>query len=239
MAGMASFVLETATNPGTGSFTLNGAAADRVSFASAFSSGQQVYYFADDGTQAEWGIGTLTIGSPNTLARSVILKTTAGGTAALKFSGTVNVYNEVPGEHIKTQTSVGVASANHGNATNIGSSSAIVGQFTFTALGAQAHVCVHAQVDFDSANYTAGAGETVGLTFTAGLQVNGGSSGTITSANDHATIVKGANGKVVVTMTATGLTPGVTYQVFYTAQTDSNANAKVLLSWFNSSLVQF
>jgi len=90
------FVLETSSNPGVGDFVLNGAAQDRVSFSQAFPGGGRVFYFADDGTQAEWGIGTLTVGPPATLARSTVLGNTLGNTGLLRFMAGVEVYNEVP-----------------------------------------------------------------------------------------------------------------------------------------------
>ncbi|KFL92049.1 hypothetical protein AmDm5_0490 [Acetobacter malorum] len=95
---LSNYVLETATAPGTGSFTLNGPAADRRSFEAAFSSGALVFYFADDGSSAEWGIGTLTVGTPSVLARTTVLGNTANTRAALNFPGTVEVYNEIPAE---------------------------------------------------------------------------------------------------------------------------------------------
>ncbi|MFW7268840.1 phage tail protein [Gluconacetobacter sp. Hr-1-5] len=112
MASMlADYVLETATNPGTGIITLNGAAPDRRTFAAAFPSGGSVYYFADDGTQAEWGIGTLDVSGPVTLTRTTIRGTTAGGTAPLNFAGTVDVYNEVPAEALALIGADGLARA--------------------------------------------------------------------------------------------------------------------------------
>ncbi|WP_086644315.1 hypothetical protein [Acetobacter sp. DsW_063] len=99
-AQLGNFVLETTTAPGTGTFTLNGPEADRRSFTHAFPSGGSVFYFADDGSQAEWGTGTLSPGSPATLARTKILGTTANTTAALNFGGTVEVYSEIPAERL-------------------------------------------------------------------------------------------------------------------------------------------
>ncbi|MBO1361540.1 hypothetical protein J2D73_17275 [Acetobacter sacchari] len=99
-AQLGNFVLETTTSPGTGTFTLNGPEADRRSFTQAFPSGGSVFYFADDGSQAEWGTGTLSPGSPATLARTKILGTTASTTAALNFGGTVEVYSEIPAERL-------------------------------------------------------------------------------------------------------------------------------------------
>lgn len=95
------FVLETVNAPGT-SATLNlaGASAGRQSFAQAFASGVNVFYFLDDGTQAEWGIGLFTAGSPNTIARNTVIGNTAGTTGRLNFSGSTRVYNEVPAERL-------------------------------------------------------------------------------------------------------------------------------------------
>lgn len=97
---LGNYVLETATAPGTGSFTLNGPETSRRSFSAAFPNGGSVFYFADDGSSAEWGVGTLTIGTPSTLSRTTIIGTTSGGTSALNFSGSVEVYNEIPAEYV-------------------------------------------------------------------------------------------------------------------------------------------
>lgn len=100
IGALANFVLETATAPGTGTFTLNGPETGRRSFSAAFKTGQSVFYFADDGSSAEWGLGTLTTGTPNTLSRTTVLGTTSGSAQALNFAGTVEVYNEIPAERV-------------------------------------------------------------------------------------------------------------------------------------------
>ncbi len=100
MTMLANLVLETASSPGVGDFVLNGAAADRRAFSQAFPSGGRVFYFADDGTQAEWGVGTLTIANPCTLARSRVMGNTFGGSDPVRFSGGVQVYNETPAEFL-------------------------------------------------------------------------------------------------------------------------------------------
>lgn len=98
------FIQETANAPGTtATISLAGAPAGRLAWISAatFSSGAQVYYFMDDGSQAEAGYGTVTAGSPNTLTRTTVLWTTALGDASpvrLNFAGSVKVYNEAPAE---------------------------------------------------------------------------------------------------------------------------------------------
>ncbi len=94
---LADFILETCTAPGNGStVNLAGAPPGRRTFAQAFASGVNVFYFLDDGTQAEWGWGTFTTGSPNTLSRTNVDGNTAGSQARLNFAGTTRVYNMVP-----------------------------------------------------------------------------------------------------------------------------------------------
>ncbi|WP_346002956.1 hypothetical protein [Gluconobacter sp. OJB] len=100
MTMLANFVLETASSPGVGSFVLNGAVADRRAFSQAFPSSGRIFYFADDGAQAEWGVGTLTIGNPCTLARSRVIGNTQNTTDLVRFSGGVQVYNEIPAEFL-------------------------------------------------------------------------------------------------------------------------------------------
>lgn len=90
-ATLLSAVMETAGNPGLSSFILDGAVSGCRSFTQANARDGQVYYFADNGSQAEWGIGTLNTGSPNTLARTTVLGTTAGTTVPLNFEGLVTI----------------------------------------------------------------------------------------------------------------------------------------------------
>lgn len=93
-------VLETANNPGTGAFILAGAPVGRRTFAAAASNGSRVCYYADDGTQAEWGIATLNTGSPAVLNRQIVTGNTAGNTSPLNFTGAVRVYSEVPAAYV-------------------------------------------------------------------------------------------------------------------------------------------
>ena len=96
---LANFVQETANAPGTAAtINLGGAAAGRLPFIPTFASGTAVFYGMDDGTLAEMGIGTVTAGSPNTLARTTVLWNSAGTTARMNFLGSVRVYNAVPAE---------------------------------------------------------------------------------------------------------------------------------------------
>jgi hypothetical protein len=98
---LANFVQETANAPGSATtINLAGPPTGRRGFLAAFASGASVYYFLDDGTQSEWGVGTVTAGSPNTLSRTSVLGNTAGTTARLNFTGTTRVYNELPAERV-------------------------------------------------------------------------------------------------------------------------------------------
>lgn len=113
MTMLRDFVLETSSSPGVGDFVLNGAAPDRISFSQAFPAGGRIFYFADDGTQAEWGVGTLTVGPPATLARSTVIGNTAGGTGVLRFTGGVEVYNEVPAQFMPLLDETGGLTLDH------------------------------------------------------------------------------------------------------------------------------
>src|SRR4051812_32800524 len=94
---LSDYILETVNSPGTTTtINLAGAVAGRKSFASAFTTGTVVYYYIDDGTQAEWGQGAFTTGSPNTLARTTVIGNTAGTAVRLNFAGVANVYNNLP-----------------------------------------------------------------------------------------------------------------------------------------------
>jgi hypothetical protein len=94
---LANYVVENCTSPGTGTtVSLAGAVAGRQTYAQAFTTGSPVFYFLDDGTQAEWGFGTFTTGTPNTVSRSTVLNNTAGTTSRLNFTGATRIYNSLP-----------------------------------------------------------------------------------------------------------------------------------------------
>jgi microcystin-dependent protein len=97
---LGNFILETANAPGTGVVNLAGSPTDRKTFASTFASAAPCFYFIDDSSQAEWGTGVFTAGSPNTLTRSVVIGNTANTASLLNFTGAVRVYNEIPAERM-------------------------------------------------------------------------------------------------------------------------------------------
>lgn len=95
---LADLVLETSNAPGTGPIVLGGAPEGRQTFADAFPAGGEVYYYASDGQQTEWGVGTLTVGSPNMLARTTVLGNLFGTKTALNFTQNITVWCEIPAE---------------------------------------------------------------------------------------------------------------------------------------------
>lgn len=81
-------VKETSTTTGTGSYSLAGTVAGFRTFASGIGSGNTCAYVATDGTNWETGIGTVTSGSPDTLARTTIAASSNAGAAVNWGAGT-------------------------------------------------------------------------------------------------------------------------------------------------------
>jgi microcystin-dependent protein len=103
------FVLEIANAPGTALLVqLAGKSQGRQSW-TVYTTGSPIFYFIDDGSQAEWGTGVFTSGSPNTISRAAVIGNTAGTVNRLNFTGTVNVYNEIPAERMLYVDNSGIA----------------------------------------------------------------------------------------------------------------------------------
>jgi Chaperone of endosialidase len=95
------YVLENCTAPGTGTtVSVAGAVAGRKAFSAVTTTGSNVYYVLDDGTQAEWGYGVYTTGTPNTVSRGTVIGNTAGTTSRLNFTGTTLIYNSLPSSRV-------------------------------------------------------------------------------------------------------------------------------------------
>ena len=92
---LANRVQETTTTTGTGTITLGGAVAGFQSFA-AVGDGNTTYYTVTSGTAWEVGIGTYS-SLYNTLSRTTILSSSAGG-AAITLAGTSTVFVTYPTE---------------------------------------------------------------------------------------------------------------------------------------------
>ena len=91
-------VKETTTTTGTGTINLAGAASGFQSFVSGVGDGNTTYYAITDANGAwEVGLGTVTDGSPDTLARTTVLATSNGDTSAITLSsGTHTVFSTYP-----------------------------------------------------------------------------------------------------------------------------------------------
>ncbi|CAO99376.1 hypothetical protein D9623_33550 (plasmid) [Azospirillum brasilense] len=92
-------VEQTTITTGTGTLSLVAPSdASRRSFVQAAGSGTQVFYCIEtiDGTQYEYGIGTCTAGSPDTLTRTTVLLS-SNSNALVNFpSGTKRVFSTLP-----------------------------------------------------------------------------------------------------------------------------------------------
>ena len=87
-------VCESTSTTGAGTINLNGAPAGYQQFSAAgFASGDTTYYGIQNNAQWEVGIGTLTSGSPWTMARTTILASSNGG-AAISLSGASTVWSD-------------------------------------------------------------------------------------------------------------------------------------------------
>jgi hypothetical protein len=96
-------VKETTATTGTGTITLAGAAAQFQGFAAAVGNGNTCDYclLSGNGTDWEVGNGTVTVGSPNTLARTTIYASSNAG-AAISLSGASTVFLTLSAHSIGT-----------------------------------------------------------------------------------------------------------------------------------------
>jgi hypothetical protein len=96
MPSVGDLVLQTANAPGTATFGLIAPPPGRISFIQGCGAGASRYYYATDFTSSEWGYGTVTAGSPDTLSRDAVIGNSLETTAKINFSGSVTLFNEVP-----------------------------------------------------------------------------------------------------------------------------------------------
>lgn len=92
MIKLADLVFETTDTQGTGELILKGPVTNYFSFASAFSTGDQVAYVIKNDTDVEIGLGTFTAGSPDKLSRDKVYTSSNAGELVNWGSGTRNVF---------------------------------------------------------------------------------------------------------------------------------------------------
>ena len=85
-------VKETSTTTGTGTYSLDGAVTGYRTFVAGIGTGNTCHYTAENGTDWEVGIGTVTDAAPDTLARTLILASSNAGAAVSWGAGSKNVF---------------------------------------------------------------------------------------------------------------------------------------------------
>ena len=104
-------VQETCSAPGTGTVTLLGAVSQYRSFSAGIGSNNLTYYVIADQTGTNWEVGIGTVGSTGTtLARTIVLDSSNGGSLTNFSSGTQAVWVDYPANAAVLQTDVGTAS---------------------------------------------------------------------------------------------------------------------------------
>jgi len=214
MPRIATMVLEETNNPGTGTFALAGAIAGRRPWSSAFSSGDLVYYFATDGTQTEWGIGTYTSGSPGTVSRDTVLGNTANTMSRLNFTTTTYVYSESPAE----QSSGAMGSAAFAN-PSVPTLGGTVGSISLRAPGSSLRVDLAAGITLPDTSAPSGAWEILRCTLSLYATASDGTASgaaIVQAARDIKVEAPGAYAMgcpLDLALVATGLASGATYLV--------------------------
>lgn len=98
----ADIVEETTTTTGTGTLNLAGAGDRRRTFVAGFGSGNKCFYKIEHESADEWeiGIGTVTSGSPDTLARTTVIDSSNSGSAVSFSSGTKYVFCDTESQQL-------------------------------------------------------------------------------------------------------------------------------------------
>ena len=92
-------VKETSTTTGQGTFDLDGASQDFITFVAGIGTTNETYYCIENtGTgEFEVGIGTVTDATPDTLSRDTVISNSAGNTSKINFAaGEKNVFCTMP-----------------------------------------------------------------------------------------------------------------------------------------------
>jgi hypothetical protein len=201
---LANLVRESSTNPGTGTFALNGSPAGYVPFVQAFGTGASCFYVARsaDLTLTEIGRGTITAGTPNTLSRDRVIwnsQVLAANPTKLSFTGTLDVYCEIPAERMPLLADDGSLSLSVGGGAPAlvkrvsdfgkiyisGAGGTLTTSLTnqiavgFVAAGPNLFVCALASLNNTD---TSGSPQAVGMKFACGSAVGSDSQGSTGSA---------------------------------------------------------
>jgi hypothetical protein len=98
-------VKETSTTTGTGTYSLAGAVTGFRTFVAGVGNGNTCHYVAEDGTDWEIGLGTVTDAAPDTLARTRVIKSSNGDAAVSWAAGTRTIFCAPIASRIRDVTS--------------------------------------------------------------------------------------------------------------------------------------
>lgn len=111
---IANRVRETSTTTGTGTYNLDGAVGNHVTFVVGIGTGNTCHYLAvdSDGNGWEIGVGTVTDAAPDTLARTSIIDSSNSGSAVDWAAGTRRVMCIFPGDQAAARAAIDAAGLN-------------------------------------------------------------------------------------------------------------------------------
>lgn len=111
MPKFADRVKESGTVTGTGAITLSGTSTGYVTFASAFSVGDSVWYTVQTPDGASWEVGSGTLTSSTTLSRDTVFSSSNSGSAVNFASSTaVQVFCTISADHA-ANSNIGIQTA--------------------------------------------------------------------------------------------------------------------------------
>lgn len=202
---LADRVKETSTTTGTGTYSLAGAVTGFQAFSDAFATTDVVYYCAEDGANWEVGEGTLTTGTPWTLARTTIFASSNADAAVNWAAGTRNIFCTAPQRAVTPYYAEGdwtpaVSAATPGTLSV--TYTAQVGKYT--RIGRAVHASFYIAINTFTLGSASGEVRITGLPFTS----------TSTANTFHVGSVAVSGGPDIQATTVTlawRIVPGVTY----------------------------
>lgn len=112
-------VKETSTTTGTGTYNLAGAVTGFQTFVAGIGNANTCYYVAEDGTNWEIGIGTVTDAATDTLARTTIIASSNSNAAVSWAAGTRFLYCALPSSGLMPRGHIwGLGMSNAADANN-------------------------------------------------------------------------------------------------------------------------
>lgn len=208
---LADRIQETTTSPGTGNAVLNGAVTGYRTFSSVMANADTCYYTIADQGGANWevGIGTYSSGA-NSLDRTTVLSSSAGGTTKANFSsGTQAVFITYPAEKSVNLDASGNVSALGTITSGVWNGSTLpvgyggTGVTTSTGTGS---VVLSSSPTLTTPNL--GTPSAVTLTNATGLPLTTGVSGILPTANGGTNLSSFTSGGAVYATSTSALTTG-------------------------------